>query len=560
MMGKGAVVRRASLYVKFAVLFAAVIVVLLGCNVLWRMYNQQEQTERELLEKAQVLATEMDAVWDFMERNQNQFKTDENGNYTLYCVVAAKSISRSFTAETDYIIHYTNTSTRRKSDAPDAFELEALEALKTDPGLDAYYELTKDDDGCEVFRYVEPLFVTESCLDCHGEPAGELDVLGYEKEGQRIGDIAGAASIIMPADVYLENARGDLVQDSVVVALVLAGGLAAIFFGVARLVAKPLKLLGGAARKIEHREFDVDLEHIGDRDEVEDLAQSFSSMAVQLQELYDHLERQVDVRTAELAEANEMLETQRAQLELVNEQLQDESRYKSDFLAIMSHELRTPLTSILAFTEMWEQSHQLGDASERIAVREIKENGRLLQQMIDNILEMARVEAGKTVLMREAVDFRDLVEAVAGTVSFIAEKRGITLSTAVRDSVPVVCGDYEKLRRILENLIGNALKFTEHGGSVTVEVGYEADKDEVVMCVADTGIGISGEDLSQVFERFTQADRSANRRYGGSGLGLAVVRELAELHGGRVEVTSVFGEGSVFEVHLPARIEEWGEQ
>lgn len=541
-------------------LFAAVIVVLLVFNVLWRTYSQHEQTERELLEKAQVLATEMDAVWDFMERNQNQFKTDENGNYTLYCVVAAKSISRSFTAETDYIVHYTNTSTRRKSDAPDAFEREALEALKADPGPGAYYALTADEDGREVFRYVEPLFVKESCLDCHGEPAGELDVLGYAKEGQHIGDIAGAASIIMPADVPLDNARANLVQDGVVFVLVLAGGLAAIFFGVARLVVKPLKQLGSAACRIERRDFTVDLASIGDRDEVEDLARSFSSMAVQLQELYNHLERQVDVRTAELAEANAMLETQQAQLERINAQLQDESRYKSDFLAIMSHELRTPLTSILAFTEMWEQSHELKEESERIAVREIKENGRLLQQMINNILEMARVEAGKVTLVREAVDFRDLVEAVAGTVRFIAEKRGIELGAVVHDDVPVVGGDYEKLRRILENLIGNALKFTERGGSVNVDVRYDEDADEVVLRVEDTGIGIDDEDLSQVFERFTQADRSTNRRFGGSGLGLAVVKELVELHGGKVTVESARGEGSVFEVHLPAGIDDWGGQ
>lgn len=559
-MGKGTVVRRANLYFKFAVLFVAVIAVLLGFNVAWRQHTQHEQTERELLEKAQVLAVEMDAVWDFMERNQNQFKTDEDGNYTLYCVVAAKSISRSFTAETDYIIHYTNTSTRRKSDAPDEFEREALEALKSDPSLGSYYALTTDDEGYDVFRYVEPLFVTESCLDCHGEPAGELDVLGYEKEGQKIGDIAGAASIIMPVDTYLQNSRTNLLQETVIFALVLAGGLAAIFFGIAHLVAKPLKQLGGAARKIERHDFNVDLSRIGDRDEVEDLARSFDSMAVQLQELYDHLEQQVDVRTAELEQANALLETQRTQLEAVNEKLLDESAYKSDFLAIMSHELKTPLTSILAFTELWEQSHGEGDEDDRVAIREIKENGRLLLQMISNILEMARLEAGKATLVCEAVDFRDLAAGVAGTVRPIAEKRGIGLEVVVHDDVPVFNADYEKLRRIMENLASNALKFTERGGSVVVETRYDAMLGEVVVCVSDTGVGIAREDVARVFERFAQCDRSENRRYGGSGLGLAVVKELVELHGGRVSVESELGRGSVFTVRIPAEADGWGDE
>lgn len=556
-MGRKRIIRRANLYAKFAVLFAAVIVLVLGFNVGWRQHTQQEQTEREMLEKAQVLAHEMDAVWDFMERNQNQFKTDADGHYTLYCVVAAKSISRSFTGKTDYIIHYTNTQTRKKADSPDAFELEALAALKADRGLDAYYALTTDDEGYEVFRYVEPLEVTESCLSCHGEPAGELDELGYPKEGQKVGDIAGAASIIMPVDVYLQNSRASLVQETIVFALVLIGGLAAIFFGIARLVTRPMRRLGEAAARIEHHDFNVDLEGIGDRDEVEDLARSFDSMAVQLQELYDDLEQKVDVRTAELARANELLEAQRHQLEAVNEKLKDESQYKSDFLAIMSHELRTPLTSILAFADLWEQANAPRDEGERIAVREIKENGRLLQQMIGNILEMARVEAGRITLTLEAVDLRDLLAVVEGTVGFIAEKRGIDLVVAVSDDMPVIRADFEKLRRIIENLASNALKFTEPGGSVRIDCTYEAAADCAVIRVADTGVGIKADDLPTIFDRFVQGDGSAERRYGGSGLGLAVVRELVELHGGSVEVESTEGAGSVFTVRIDAATKGW---
>ncbi|MEG2025997.1 MAG: DUF3365 domain-containing protein [Gordonibacter sp.] len=121
--------KRVSLRLKFAVLFVVVIAAVLGVSIIWSTFTQQKQAEKEMLEKAQILAQEMDAVWTFFETNQHQFKTDEDGNYELYCVIAAKSVGKFFTSETDYIIHYTNLTTRRASDVPDGFELEALNAF-----------------------------------------------------------------------------------------------------------------------------------------------------------------------------------------------------------------------------------------------------------------------------------------------------------------------------------------------------------------------------------------------------------------------------------------------
>lgn len=549
--GSSTLIKRAGLRLKLTIMLVGVTVLLLGFNVVWGSHSRQMQAEREMLEKAQVLSHEMDAVWDFMERNQNQFKIDEDGNPTLYCVVAAKSISRSFTEKTDYLIHYTNVKTRKKADSPDAFELEAMEAFQADPELKTYSALTTGEDGSLEFRYVEPLYVTESCLDCHGEPAGELDSLGYPKEGQKIGDMAGVASIIMPADAYLEGAQTSFIQETIVFALVVVGSIAIIFFGLSVLVTAPLKRLEEAAQKVGKRDFDICLEEIGDRDEVEDLATHFTSMTTQLKELYENLEDQVKTRTVELVAANEMLEFQRSQLEDFSKKLQDESRYKSDFLAIMSHELRTPLTSILAFTELWESSARNESEEAQIAVAEIKENGRILLQMVNNILEMARLEEGKTILHREAIDLNDLIDVVLGTVGFLAEKRAIRLTTKVDAEVPVITADFEKLRRIVENLASNAIKFTQPGGSVDIEVQRDdACPEEVVIRVSDTGVGIKPEDIPCIFDRFSQGDQSSSLRYGGSGLGLAVVKELVELHGGRIEVASRQGEGSSFAVHI----------
>jgi signal transduction histidine kinase len=225
----------------------------------------------------------------------------------------------------------------------------------------------------------------------------------------------------------------------------------------------------------------------------------------------------------------------------------------------MSHELRTPLTSILAFTEIWEKSSDKLNEEGIKATREVKENGYILLEMVNNILEAARIEAGKTELHCEWVDMVDLLSTVDGIIKPLAERKGIVYSTSVAPAVPLIYADWEKLRRIVENLASNAVKFTHPGGEVSIEVVCGdspsaqggSGGDEIVIRVRDTGIGIREKDIRRLFEKFIQLDQSAQRRYRGSGLGLAVVKELTDAHGGSVEVHSVHRQGSVFKVHIP---------
>ena len=552
--------KRVGLRLKFAVLFILVVTVALGAAGLWSALSQQKQAEKEMLEKAQVLAQEMDAVWTFFETNQHQFKTDEQGNYELYCVIAAKSVSKFFTAETDYTIHYTNVTTRRSSDAPDEFEAAALDAFLADPTLEEYYGIADyEKKGTRAFRYLQPLYMGESCLECHGEPAGELDSFGYQKEGKREGDIAGAVSIVMPIDLYLEDIEGNIASNVFFYSCVLVMGFAVILFGVSRLVTKPLGKLEEATGRIEKGDFDIDVEKIGDRDEIERLAQRFESMAVQLKRSYEGLESQVRERTGELAQANAELERRREQLERANAVLQETNEFKSDFLATMSHELRTPLTSILAFTEIWENMDVERDENEQAAVHEVRESGQLLLYMVDNILEMARSEAGKTSLSIDPVDMMDLINVVEKPTGFLAQKRSIRLTACVDADVPIIMADWEKLRRIVENLVSNAVKYTRRGGDVQVRVRNDEARGGIVVSVADNGIGISEENLPFVFDRYTQIDKSSQKRYSGSGLGLAVVKELVELHGGEVWVESEYKKGSTFYVFVPSGDNRWSE-
>lgn len=545
---------RIGLKAKFATLFIAVAVVLLAVNAAWRDSVQQNQVEREMYESAHMLATEMDAVWDFMEINQSQFVKNEDGTYNVYCVVAAKVVARKFTTASDgIIIHYTNIETRRPSDAPDEFELEALRALQDNSELASYYELVDYQDG-KAFRYVEPLWITDSCLECHGGPAGELDVMGYAKEGRQEGDLAGAVSIIIPADTYLAGAQQSASRETMVFMAFLAVCLLAASLGISRLVTRPLRKLGEASEKLGRHEFDINLENVGREDEMADLAHRFESMAKELKCLCEHLESEVEVRTAQIAESNAELERQRAELEAMNRVLQQDNLLKEDFLAKMSHEMRTPLTSILAFVEIWEQTNTPRNCDEEKIMGEMKFSSQVLLSMVNNLLDLTRIEAGRTELAPMPVDVTDLLGSLKDSMTFLAQKKSVTLSISIEHSVPVVMTDGEKLHRIMENLVSNAVKFVGEDGRVDMRAWFDARSNMLSLEVSDNGCGIAAKDLPYVFDRFAQASNAhanVTRTGGSSGLGLTLARELATVLGGTIKAESELGHGSIFTVTIP---------
>lgn len=537
---------------KTTIVLIVLLVVSVALNVVWSDSTQREQAEAEMLEKARILSYEMDAVWEFMDMNQARIDTDSDGSYNfkgLYCAIAGKSIAKILERDTNYVIRYTNLEPRKKASMSDDYESEAIRLFNDGSAVEKYGIETYN--GQEVFRYVTPIYLEESCLDCHGDPAGELDVTGYPKEGMEVGDLIGVTSIIMPIDIYMAGIQENVTRQVGYFSFIIVMVILAVYVLITRLITRPLSEVENAVGQIESGNFEVNLEGIKGNGEIKDLAVKFDIMAEQLRALYGNLESQVELRTAQLESANELLEKQRSQLARVNEELQAENQYKSDFLAIMSHELRTPLTSIIAFTEIWQQANVDRSEDETAAVKEVKENGQLLLQMVNNILEMARVEAGRNELSVEPFDMMDLIGLVERSIGFLAEQRNISLTTVVHQDVPIITADWEKIRRIVENLASNAIKFTRKGGSVSIEVSYHEETERLSIAVSDTGIGIKEEDLSLIFERFTQSDKSSYRRYGGSGLGLAVVKELVEMHGGTVEVRSVYKQGSTFTVWIP---------
>ena len=260
-------------------------------------------------------------------------------------------------------------------------------------------------------------------------------------------------------------------------------------------------------------------------------------------------------------------EAERAREEAVAAQVEAENakdaaeaanRAKSSFLANMSHELRTPLSAVIGYSEMMEEEvEDLGEQGLLTDLGKIKSNARHLLSLINDVLDLSKVEANRMDTFAEDVDVSTLVEEAAGTVGGLVALKDNKLVVEIAPDAGAMHTDVVKLRQCLFNLMSNASKFTEKG-TVTLHVHREGAMDEasLVFRVSDTGIGMTEEQVGRLFQRFTQADESTTRKFGGTGLGLALTRAFAHLLGGGISVESTYGKGTSFTLRLPAYMPE----
>src|SRR5438552_2518902 len=318
---------------------------------------------------------------------------------------------------------------------------------------------------------------------------------------------------------------------AIVLALVL-GFLAAAW------ITRPVDELTRAAGRIAQGDFvtPVTVRERFAAKELRALAHTFNQMVRQLSGAYLTLEEKVSQRTSELQAANQ--------------ELARANKLKSEFLANVSHELRTPLSAIIGFSQILLDGID-GPMSEEQQqdISQVNKSGQSLLTLINQILDLSKIEAGKMELSVERVELPALITSILESISPLAQEKGLRIETRFAPGLPAVEGDAARLKQVLINLLSNAVKFTERGH---IEVIAQPSGRMVRITVKDTGIGISAESQRVVFDEFVQGDGSSTRRHGGTGLGLSIVRKLVEMHGGAISVVSEPGQGSTFTFTVPA--------
>ena len=339
----------------------------------------------------------------------------------------------------------------------------------------------------------------------------------------------------------------------VVIAAIIVLSFIAVFLS--KNITRPVRELATAANRITTTGNLDEQIPITSQDEVGELTASFNGMIMALRKTrmaLEHwnreLERKVDARTQELTRSNEKLEQ-------INDQLERANLHKTQFLANMSHELRTPLNAIIGFSEVL-QDQLFGELNERQVryVNNISSSGRHLLNLVNDVLDLSKVEAGKMELHWEELAVPQCISEVITQLGTLAAKKELALQSEVEPGLDTIVADRSRFRQILYNLVSNAIKFTPQNGRVEIRGRIDCTdlaNRMAVFEVADTGIGINEDDLEKIFDSFQQVDSSYSRQYQGTGLGLALTRKLVEMHGGKIVVTSEPGVGSTFSFTIP---------
>lgn len=401
-----------------------------------------------------------------------------------------------------------------------------------------------------LYVYYQPLYARVTCLDCHGNRSRPFNTtLGASVAGAEpslpfvLGDLIGIVKVEIP---YAQTRRDLSLNRAVLLATAIVTvflAMIASYVIVRYIIVKPLQHLRDVSDAISHGDTALRADiHTGDE---------FEALAVAFNRMLRHLVAAQD----ELRQLNVDLDAKVDELAQMNMRLFEMNRLKSDFLATMSHELRTPLNSIIGFSDVLGSIASLDDRQKRY-VQNIQKSGKVLLDMINDILDLAKIESGKAEVRLSDFRIGAVVGAQCDMARPLTEKKNIDLESDLQPGLPELHQDQGKVQQILNNLLSNAIKFTPEGGRIMISARRD-DAGLLELKVADTGVGIAEEDQQHIFEKFRQGKAALpsgdamTREYSGSGLGLSIVKELCKLLGGEVSLESELGKGSTFTIRLP---------
>jgi signal transduction histidine kinase len=337
------------------------------------------------------------------------------------------------------------------------------------------------------------------------------------------------------ANVAAETRRTQILMGVFVVSAILLALL--LGFVISWSFILPVRKAHGFLTEVARGNFQATID-VPNRDEFGDLAERMNQMSLELHNLYEN----------QRAAAQE--------LQILNDRLTEASKAKSEFLANMSHELRTPMNAILGFIEMLlDDIYGEVPAHLREPLVDVQVNGKHLLNLINDVLDLSKIEAGRMELVLGEYSVQDVVETVRTSLQSLASEKGLGFVAAAEDDIPLAFGDGRRITQCLMNLVGNALKFSKRG---RVAVGVERQGNDLLYHVSDTGIGIPKEELKNIFTEFKQVDTAMTREFSGTGLGLNITKKFVEMHGGRIWAESELGKGSTFFFSIPLRVNDGG--
>ncbi|GAB4364398.1 MAG: hypothetical protein Kow00121_00010 [Elainellaceae cyanobacterium] len=531
----------------------------------------QRKAEDEIATKAEILTETMNAVRTYTSEHiapllRDQLETAPKFISEVVPAFSAGQVFENFRSQPEYRNFFYKEATLNPTnlkDKADEFETQIVEQFRQQPDLSqisGYRNL----GGVKQFFTARPLVVKNaSCLECHSSPAiapkSQLASFGAENGfGWQLNEIVAAQTIYVPSDQVFARGNQYLALTMGIFVSIFAAIALLINWLLKRRVIHPIKQLTAIARNMTTNAMTAEqvsefnspaITKVSRRaDEPGQLARAFQHMAHEVAAREQNLSQAVDQRTAQLAESMKAAQEAKIQAEEANQT-------KSKFLANMSHELRTPLNAILGYSEMLiEETTDMKIPSLIPDIQKIHGAGQHLLGLINNILDLSKVESGKMELFLETFTIAPLIEEVADTFRPLLAKNHNTLVVHGPATVGSMRADITKLRQSLFNLLSNACKFTENG-TITLAV-ERREANWITFAVSDTGIGMTPEQQAKLFQAFTQADVSTTRKYGGTGLGLVITQQFCKIMGGDIQVESEAGKGTTFTIRLPEQVQD----
>jgi signal transduction histidine kinase/CheY-like chemotaxis protein len=427
-------------------------------------------------------------------------------------------------------VHTNVTDFIRNKDALRALDNILKNGVESEPFLDQV-------DSNKYLVLFQPILNHEDCYHCHGSSRKVL----------------GSMIVRVSAEPVYQTVTAQRNRTLLLLVFTLPIAILLTNLIVNKFVRRPVEKLAEKAKSFAEGDTSVVAEVTTD-DEIGVLGKTFNYMVGNVTSTSKQLEEEVTRKTSLLNERTRLLTL----LEGANRELRALDKLKSTFLANMSHELRTPMNAIIGYTDLLldRVDGPINEEQEK-SLRKVSTNARHLMQLINDVLDISKIESGKMKLSLKDIDLKWIIESITPVFEPLVKKKGVTLTVDVAEGLPLIFGDEDKVKQILINLLSNAIKFTNTGGiTITARLsdrGINPGEQPVFteICIEDTGIGIKEEDINKIFDKFVQVDLTTVRQYEGTGLGLSIARGLVALHKGMIWVTSTYGEGSRFCFTLP---------